>query len=100
MGDTDFVLQDTMIAHEVQNARVSINVVSKNSPPTVPEHKADVIFAWCYSHYYHHETDSKCFLLAGAINTIPSNSKPGEYQDHTIHHMFERVLEMQFTKAN
>ena len=84
MGESDFVIQDTMIAHDVKNARVSINVVSPESPPTVPKHKADVIFAWCYSHYYHHEIDSKCFLLAGSINTMISYSKPNDDLEITI----------------
>ena len=49
MGCSDFVLEDSQIAHDIKDARVSINVVSKDSPPTWPTHNADIIYSWCFS---------------------------------------------------
>ena len=58
MGSTKFVLEDTTTANKVEGARVSINVVSEQTPPSVPTHNADVIYAWCYSYLYDHKTES------------------------------------------
>ena len=79
---------------------MSINVVSESTPPSVPKHNADIIYAWCYSYMYHHKTDSECFQVAGTINTMIANNKPSEMLENTIQLMFKNVLNLQFTKAN
>ena len=66
------MLEDTGIAHIDPNSKVSINVVSEHTPPSVPTNNADVIYAWCFSYLYDHKTESKCFYLAKAINTMIS----------------------------
>ena len=101
MGSTEFVLQDTAIAHEVEGARVSINVVSENTPPSVPKHNADVIYAWCYSSMYDHDTESKCFHYAKAINQIISDHKDNlEIFYKMIEGLVQEVLNLQFRNAN
>ena len=92
MGSTEFVLQDTAIAHEVEGARVSINVVSENTPPSVPNHNADVIYAWCYSFMYDHETESRCFYIAKSVNAMLSTCN--KVSDSTLLEMCGTVYEL------
>ena len=65
MAEKKFVKEDFDIAYDknLGAARVSINIVTEDSPPTIPKHNADVIFAWCYSFMYCHEVESSCFPL-------------------------------------
>ena len=104
MGDnmacSDFVLEDSQIAHDVKDARVSINVVSKNSPPTWPEHNADIIYSWCFSAMYHHKTGSQCFYYAKTINQILEGGKLSDEEVNHVRYLFQKVLDLQFRNAN
>ena len=71
MGETDFVKEVLSIAFDKNlGANVSVNILSKATPPSVPEHNADVIYAWCYSVMYDHALMSKCIRYAKVINEL------------------------------
>ena len=71
MGDAKFAKEDFELAlDKTLGARVSVNVVSPDSPPTVPANNCDVIYAWCYSIMYDHASMSVCFYLAKTINQL------------------------------
>ena len=68
MGEAKFVSEDGKIAQKA-GGKVSVNIVSKDSPPTYPQN-ADIILAWCYSYLYNHETDQKCFYFGKALKLL------------------------------
>ena len=68
-----------------------MNIVAKDTPPSVPEHNADVIFAWCYSVMYDHTSMIACFHIAKTINEFIKGEITPEIEN-LILHLMQKVI--------
>ena len=71
MSEGAFAMEDFEIAQDKNlGARVSLTIVSEDTPPCVPKNNCDVIYAWCYSIIYAHEVELECFHAKKMINFL------------------------------
>ena len=100
MGDAKFAKEDFEIAiDKTLGARVSVNVVSPDSPATVPANNCDVIYAWCYSIMYDHASMSKCFHLAKVVNQLIKGEITSEVEN-TIVLLVQQIINLQYSHVN
>ena len=99
MGQTEFVLEDSRIAMENQQTRVSMTIVSEDTPPVIPHFKrteekefyVDVMYCWCYSKMFDYLTETQCFKLKQTINLLMEEEQLNE---DMIFELYLRVIKL------